>query len=46
LKKKIHVVNVTKGQPNYTNELKQIQRQSLLSQQTASKKQIFGLDKE
>jgi len=31
---------------NYTNELKQIQRQSLLSQQTASKKQIFGLDKE
>jgi len=31
---------------NYTNELKQIQRYSLLSQQTASKKQKFGLEKE
>jgi hypothetical protein len=30
---------------NYTNELKQIQRYSLLSQQTASKKQKFGLEK-
>lgn len=31
---------------NYTNELKQIQRYSLLSQQPASKKQKFGLEKE
>jgi hypothetical protein len=29
---------------NHTKELKQIQRYSLLSQQTASKKQKFGLE--
>ena len=44
--KKINVANVKKGQPNYTNKLKQIQRYSLLSQQMASKKQKFGLEKE
>jgi hypothetical protein len=31
---------------NHTNELTQIQRYSLLSQQTASKKQKFGLENE